>query len=429
MFDSYSGPTKLRDIAEITMGQSPPGDSVTEMEIGIPFLQGCAEFGQKHPKHKRRCLSTTKICEPNDILISVRAPVGEINFADQKYCIGRGLASIRFHEGFPPNYGWWLLEHSRILLRKIAQGSTFEAISRRDIENLMLNVSPFQDRDAISAILDSADEKIRQTEAVIAKLRRVKTGLLQDLLARGIDEKGELRDTNSHPEQFKDSPVGRVPKHWESNRMGDVLTRRPRNGFSPKEKNGFTGAFVLGLGCLTVDGFKALQLKAIDPAEVSGENILQDGDLLVSRSNTSELVALPGVYKDIGYLCTYPDLMIRLVPKNCILPRFLELLLRNTQLRNHLVCNANGTSASMVKINAETIVNAPVVYPDISEQKRILNVVDSFNKKMSELQREREKLACIKQGLMQDLLTGRVLVSKEMIRNYQSFAEEATNEG
>lgn len=276
---------------------------------------------------------------------------------------------------------------------------------------------------AIADTLDAVDSLINRTRSSIEKLKRVKAGMLHDLLTRGLDENGELRDPIRHPEQFKDSPLDRIPKEWVSCHMGEALAKSPRNGFSPKEAVSFSGAFVLGLGCLTVDGLEMLQLKPISPADVHAENILQEGDLLISRSNTSNLVALPGVFKDVGYVCTYPDLMMRLVPKSCLLPQFLELLIRHSKLRDYLVRNANGTSSSMVKINATTVKMSPIVYPERSEQARILDAVTSFNAKLSALQREHYKLMNIKQGLMQDLLTDRVRIPERLIKKYQSSAE------
>ena len=204
--------------------------------------------------------------------------------------------------------------------------------------------------------------------------------------------------------------MGQIPKEWVSQQMSDVLMKKPSNGFSPKDTASFTGYFVLGLGCLTAEGFKDIQLKPIDPADVHSENIVRDGDLLLSRANTLQLVALPGIFKDVGYICTYPDLMMRLIPKPHLLPEFLELVLRYSRLRNHLVCNANGTSASMMKINATTVMNSPIMYPHLPEQERILQTITSSNAVLAKAQLESDKLKSIKQGLMHDLLTGRVRV-------------------
>jgi len=86
---------KLQEVAEIIMGQSPPGDTYNETGDGLPFFQGKAEFGETCPTVKKWCNAPKKIAEAGDILMSVRAPVGPTNLASERCCIGRGLAAIR----------------------------------------------------------------------------------------------------------------------------------------------------------------------------------------------------------------------------------------------------------------------------------------------------------------------------------------------
>ena len=85
----------LGDVSYINMGQSPPSETCFDYKNGLPFFQGKAEFGVKYPRVVTWCCSPRKIAEKGDILISVRAPVGDINIAPEKCCIGRGLAAIR----------------------------------------------------------------------------------------------------------------------------------------------------------------------------------------------------------------------------------------------------------------------------------------------------------------------------------------------
>ena len=88
-----------------------------------------------------------------------------------------------------------------------------------------VNLPPLPEQRQIAAILDTIEDAIHKTEQIIAKLKQVKQGLLHDLLTRGIDDNGELRDPERHPEQFKDSPLGRVPWGWEVTQLGHVLSR------------------------------------------------------------------------------------------------------------------------------------------------------------------------------------------------------------
>jgi type I restriction enzyme S subunit len=222
---------RLDQLATFEMGQSPESKFVIESNDGIPFLQGCAEFGAITPNFVVSCTRPKKTCQPGDILISVRAPVGDLNKADREYCIGRGLAAVRFNDGIASNFGWHLLKFWSSSLRIVAQGSTFEAIGRRELANLQVTYVSLPEQRRIAEILDTIDEAIQKTEALISKLKAMKQGLLHDLLTRGLDKNGKLRDPKAHPEQFKDSTLGRTPKEWQVVSIGKIS--RVRRGASP----------------------------------------------------------------------------------------------------------------------------------------------------------------------------------------------------
>ena len=101
--------SKLPEIADIIMGQSPPGKTYNKNGDGLPFFQGKAEFGKMYPIVRKWCTAPNKIAEPEDILLSVRAPVGPTNMAKKICAIGRGLAAIRSFGGIPPKYLLYLL--------------------------------------------------------------------------------------------------------------------------------------------------------------------------------------------------------------------------------------------------------------------------------------------------------------------------------
>jgi len=103
----------LNDIAEILMGQSPPSETYNSEGIGLPFFQGKAEFTDLHPVAEKWCREPNKIADAEDILMSVRAPVGTTNIANQKCCIGRGLAAIRYNHNTKFLF-YFLVSSSRI---------------------------------------------------------------------------------------------------------------------------------------------------------------------------------------------------------------------------------------------------------------------------------------------------------------------------
>lgn len=201
------------DVAEVVMGQSPPAQTMNDAGEGFPFLQGNAEFTDLHPKARQWCKTPLRIAAIGDVLLSVRAPVGALNVADQDYCIGRGLAAIRFTL-LDNAFGFHALQKYVPGLQRVAQGTTFEAVRVNEVRELAIYRPEESEQRRIAQILDTVDETIRKTEQVIAKLKRMKRGLVHDLLTRGIDENGELRDPERNPETFQESDWGPVPKCW-----------------------------------------------------------------------------------------------------------------------------------------------------------------------------------------------------------------------
>jgi hypothetical protein len=266
----------------------------------------------------------------------------------------------------------------------------------------------------IAEILDTVDDAIRSTERLIAKLEKITRGLGHDLVTRGIDETGKLRDAVAHPDQFAETPLGLRPKAWTVRSVGELLRQRPKNGHSPQEADEWTGTRMLGLGCLTPSGFVPRQLKNAprnDPALATA--LLRDGDFLMSRSNTREAVGLVGRYRDVGAPCTYPDLMMRLIPNEKVSPSFLELALRAQDSRRQIQAAASGTSGTMVKIGSATVMRLKVVVPDRGEQKRIVAALGGCEDRTCIESDQSRKLRIFKQGLMDDLLTGRVRVTAD----------------
>ena len=104
------GQRRLKYAAEILAGQSPPSERVEPLGSDLPFLQGNAEFGQRSPTARFQCRTAPKRCRPGDILISVRAPVGAMNWADRAYGIGRGLMAVRPLPGTDVRFLWWLID-------------------------------------------------------------------------------------------------------------------------------------------------------------------------------------------------------------------------------------------------------------------------------------------------------------------------------
>lgn len=298
---------------------------------------------------------------------------------------------------------------------RLANGSTRYGLSYQSVARTPIPLAPLPQQQRIAEILSTVDEAIEQTEALIAKTQQIKAGLTQDLFTRGVTADGRLRPPPEEaPQLYKESPLGWLPREWQQGMLERWLLAPPKNGYSPREVDHWTGQLMLGLGCLTSDGFSPRQLKYApdgDPKVAAAS--LTEGDVLISRANTRELVGLAGMYHDVGHPCSYPDLMMRLRPSVEMDARFLELSLRAPLVRRQIQANAVGTSSSMVKISGQIVRRLEVALPDKNEQERIVDIEDTVQRRLKVEQHYVGKLLVMKAGLMQDLLTGQVPVAAE----------------
>ncbi|UOX32945.1 restriction endonuclease subunit S [Flavobacterium sediminilitoris] len=209
----------LDEVCKIIMGQSPPSDTYNENAIGMPFFQGKAEFTDLYPIARKYCNKPKKIAEPFDILLSVRAPVGTTNIANQQCCIGRGLAALRF-ENY--KYGFYFLRSIQYELDSKGTGTTFRAISGETIRETLI---PYPCIETQQAIVSKIEELFSELDKGIEDLKTAQQQLKtyrQSVLKWAFE--GKLTNDN-----VKD---GELPKSWEIMKFGEVVNnydgkRRP----------------------------------------------------------------------------------------------------------------------------------------------------------------------------------------------------------
>lgn len=159
---------RLGEVCEIILGQSPPGSTYNRENIGLPFFQGKIDFGLVYPVPSTWCSKPIKIAQPSDILISLRAPVGPTNMANQKCCIGRGLAAIRPNGNIAPGFVFYFFRfiESDLSEKYGGRGSTFGAMTREHLQELEIPLPPLPEQKRFSTDLTakmSEVEKLRQS--------------------------------------------------------------------------------------------------------------------------------------------------------------------------------------------------------------------------------------------------------------------------
>jgi len=190
--------TSMNNVCAIILGQSPPSSTYNANGEGLPFFQGKAEFGERYPIVIKYCSTPKKTAQKNDILISVRAPVGPTNIAPSECCIGRGLAAIRPLENIEHLYVFYYLRSIEHELSKIGTGTTFKAISGSDLRSIQIPLAPLDQQKLIVAEIEKQfsrlDEAVAALKRIQANLKRYKASVLKAAVEGKLTE--EWRKNN-----------------------------------------------------------------------------------------------------------------------------------------------------------------------------------------------------------------------------------------
>ncbi|WP_324751201.1 restriction endonuclease subunit S [Sphingomonas sp. LY54] len=331
------------------------------------------------------------------------------------YC-STDIIVLRSYDGVDREFAAAMLSSEAVgaVAERTAAGTKMPRTSWKELRNTEVFCPSEDEQTAIAHRLISLQRAIAATATNVRKLSVAREGLVDDLLTRGLDANGELRSPASVAAHlYQRSPLGTVPTSWKVGPLDRWLIDKPRNGYSPVEAPAFAGTYMLGLGCLRLDGFHPCQLKFAPTGDARVSTaLLDDGDLLISRANTRQLVGLAGVYRSVGHPCIYPDLMMKLRVSNETTPEFLELVLQASSARRQIQAAASGTSGSMVKISGATVRALQIPRIPLPEQQRILERMAAVRQLIAAEQDQLRKLKLLKAALADDLLTGRVRVTQ-----------------
>lgn len=405
----------LGNVALINMGQSPNSEYYNTESIGIPLIQGNADIKERKSIRRIWTKEITKQCDEGDLILTVRAPVGQVGFASFKSCIGRGVCSIK-PKNIAKNYLFYLLVFNESSWNVFEQGSTFSAVGSKEIINFPLSIiNSLPEQTRIAEILSTADEAIAHTEALIAKYQRIKTGLMQDLLTKGIDENGNIRSKATHKFVVKNGIE--VPEEWEVDNLGDLCKK---GGGSIQ-----TGPFGSQLHAedYKEEGVPIITVEHLVDNRIAHENlplvgeadykrlkkyIINTGDLVFSRVGAIDRCSITTECEN-GWMFSGRCLRVR--PGKMFDSHFLMYQLNFDLARNHILSNAVGST--MKCLNTTILSETPVFLPKTTEQIKISERIDSFENQLKQLNNRKSKLQSLKTGLMQDLLSGKVRVKMD----------------
>jgi len=251
---------RLCEISEIIMGQSPPSKYYNDKKIGIPFFQGVTEFQEYSPKVKKYTTKVTKLARSNDILMSVRAPVGELNILKFDSCIGRGLCAIRSNEEI--KFIYYLLKNYKKFIKTFSNGTTYESINKEQIGNLIFNIpSEKKERRKIASILSAYDELIENNNRRIEILEEMAQTIYKEWFVH-------FRFPGHEKVEMIDSELGKIPEGWEISDLGKIAKNK---------KESFVGQ-------------KHIELPLLDLARIPRKSLIVNNYGKYNEINTSRII-------------------------------------------------------------------------------------------------------------------------------------------
>jgi type I restriction enzyme S subunit len=352
--------------------------------------------------------SNVKLQPKGTVLLSFKLSIGRVAFAGVPLYTNEAIAGLR-----PRSLDREYLYHGLQqwdLLQDVDQAIKGATLNKEKLKKIKFTYPKSRaEQSKIAEVLSTVDQAIAQTEALIAKQQRIKTGLMQDLLTCGIDEHGNLRSEATHT--FKDSPLGRIPAEWEVKRLGEVVNLQvgyafKSSWFSDEGIRLIRGENV-GAGKTDWTDTQRLPTRIADGYH---EYLLDVGDLIIGMDRT---------FTKQGFKVTcllesdIPSLLVqrvgRFVPYT-VSREFMRLWIQSFQYRRALLLQQKGMD--IPHLSKDEILSPLIALPNTTAE---MNVVGERYRAMERIvndnKRELKKYHSLKTGLMQDLLTGKVRVT------------------
>ena len=320
------------------------------------------------------------------------------------------LSSTMVHlkpiDSFDGDYFFYAMKGWEGYLKGQTSGSGIPHVDKEVLGKLELVQFPTVEQSKIAEILSTVDQAIEQTEALIAKQQRIKTGLMQDLLTRGIDEHGQLRTEQTHA--FKDSPLGRIPVEWEVARLGEVAAISAGVTLGKS----YEGPNTVELPYLRVanvqDGFLDLsEMKLIRvPKNHLEKYELKVGDVLMNEGGDFDKLGRGAVWRGQVPVCLHQNHVFKVRPHNEKLASDFLAAVSASPYGKSFFMMASKQSTNLASINSTQLKAFPIPLPDYQEQIRIQTQFKSLAEVLNGSETELKKQRSLKAALMQDLLTG-----------------------
>lgn len=450
---------RLIDIATIVMGQSPPSSTYNVRQLGLPFFQGKADFGEVYATPRVWCSNPGKTGERDDILLSVRAPVGPTNLAPARCCIGRGLAAIRPEFSVNARYILYAFRRFADDLDSRGTGTTFKAVSGKVVREFPVPIAPESEQDRIAELIDELfsdlDAGVASLERVREKLKLYRASVLKAAVEGRLTEDWRAQHPATEPaSELLDRILAERRRKWEEDQLAkfegngrvpprnwqakydeptppeseslqpppegwswatvDQCSQLIQYGTSAKTGGDAKGIPVLRMGNIRNDGRLDLEgLKYLGSDHDEFPSLyLEPGDLLFNRTNSAELVGKTALYRGIPNPCSFASYLIRVRCLRGVTPAIVVFSLNGGLGRSWIRQVVNQT-VGQANVNGTKLASFAFPLPPAAEQEVIVEAAEEQLSIIDHLETELEaKLASaqsLRQAILRHAFTGQLV--------------------
>jgi len=341
---------------------------------------------------------SAKLWPKNAVILSTGATIGEVGIADVPLATKQGITGMVCEEYVIPKFLYYSLQQKKQYLQTLAQGSTIREVRPPILKKIDINLPPKFEQKKIAAILSSVDDAIQATQAVIDQTRRVKQGLMHQILTRGI---GHTR--------FKQTEIGEIPEEWDVVQLSDIGTLSSGSTPLRREKSYF---------CNTGGHYWVKTMDLTDGIVLQTDEKITDKALAETSCKLNSpgtiMIAMYGGFKQIGRTgilkmsaATNQAICCIDLNRNRASPEFCNIWLVGNRYRWKTIAASSRKDPNITK---KDVSQFPLPLPTIEEQQNIVTIFQSLDNQLFSAESELQLLKLLKRGLMQDLLTGRVRV-------------------
>jgi len=384
---------KIGEIVDFSYGKGLPQNKRIEGNVPVVGSNGIIGYHNK------------ALVKAPGIVVGRKGSIGEVIFLAKDFWPIDTTYFITLKKNERIDWKWLFYMLKKSNLKRFTLADVVPGLKREFALSLKIPLPPLPEQRKIAEILSTVDEAIEVTDKEIEKAERLKRGLMQELLTRGIGHT-----------KFKKTEVGTIPEEWKLMKLGDCIGIRGSKKLSIKDKKiPFIPMELIPYNSVYV------QYELREPEKIKSFTYCEAGDLLLAKITPSLENGKQGIVpQDIpnSFALATTEVFSLFPRKEKILNLFLFYLLKHPKFRNVLITSMIGTTGRQ-RASKEVLLSLFVPLPPLSEQKRIAEVLSSVDDFIESLRARREKLVKLKQGLMEDLLTGkrRVKVNAESSRS------------